>query len=105
MFCWQPSDSSYVELGTSSHLDIGQGYWLVTAGSGTLTSVGLPAPENGLYLSLLTSGPSGRPGWNQIANPFLFPVPAGLLGVTDGGQTKLLIHPSQTLAEHANHGL
>jgi hypothetical protein len=95
---FSPADSAYMEPGAGTgrsggSLNLttiapGQGYWLTTKAATTANDAGLPAPATEFSIPLLgTNFPAlsvARPAWNQIGNPFLFPVPANALKVTDG---------------------
>ncbi len=98
-FHWSPVDSSYLEApGALTTVAPGLGYWLITAGAANVTDVGLPAPTRQFEVAL-TAGPAGRPAWNQMGNPFLFPVAVSGLLVTDGVTQKLLTDPTNTWTE------
>ncbi len=74
-FRWQPAEGRYLELGgeAASELQLrpGRSYWLISREAGRIATAGLPG------WSVPTDGPFAitvEPGWNQVANPFAFPV-------------------------------
>ena len=101
---WSPVDSAYMEPGSAGGLDLtaldpGQGYWLVTKSDAAVTDVGTPVPPTTFTIGL-TAGPSGRPAWNQVANPFPFPIAVSDLQVVNGGTTFALTNPGNTLTDN-----
>lgn len=99
---WSPADSAYVEAagGGLTLLERGRGYFLVTLNPTRVVETGLAAPV-GDYAIDLEDGPAGRPAYNQLGNPFVFPVAVADLKVTDGTTTVGLLDPSNTLTEPA----
>jgi hypothetical protein len=86
---WNAADSAYHEVaGDLDSLRIGDGYWFITRDGVTLSVSGQPAPEvnRGIRLSNKTSGFAG---FNQIANPFRFPVADSALRVWTGPATSV----------------
>jgi hypothetical protein len=73
----------------------GQGYWLITAGATASVATGLPVP-NADQVFTLENGPASAPGFNQMANPFLYPITVGSLRVSDG------VNPSVQLTNAGN---
>lgn len=99
---WSPGRSAYVEAleGGLSSIERGQGYWLITAEPTRVVEEGLAAPI-GEYQIPLEDGPEGRPAYNQLGNPFLFPIAVSDLMVTDGNTIEPLTSPKNTLTEAA----
>lgn len=97
---WSPAESSYVEaagLGLAS-VERGRGYFLITLNPVRVVESGLSAPVGDFTIEL-EDGPAGRPAYNQLGNPFLFPVAVADLRVTDGTTTWPLAHPENPLTE------
>ena len=87
---FSPADNAYQEPGTALDLpDIsrGLGYWLVTASNTSVSSTGLPAPLTPFILTLA----GGANTYQQIGNPFTFPVAVNLLTVDNGGGVPVLL--------------
>jgi hypothetical protein len=66
-------DSVHIQIPDNDHytFEAGRGYWLATRSDRLLDTgpvVGLSVPTDGPYPIVLL------PGWNQIGNPFVFPV-------------------------------
>ena len=102
---FSPVDSAYMEPGSSGSLSLttlapGQGYWLITKNSSAGTATGTPAPPTAFNIAL-TAGPGtpARPAWNQVGNPFLFPIAVSDLQVTDGVTTVALTNVTNTFTE------
>jgi hypothetical protein len=76
---WRQADSSYVEFPQlTDRFEVGQAFWLITR-DGRLFDV-----ENGLSVdSSVPFQMTVQPGWNQIGNPFPFPIVAD--SVATGG--------------------
>jgi hypothetical protein len=96
---WSPADSAYQEPGGAGSLNLttvgaGAGYWLITKAAANVASTGLPAPV----------GSPTRAAWNQIANPFLFPVAANQILVTNGVLTYTLTDAGNTLTDNVVKG-
>ncbi len=92
---WSPADSSYMEVGGGLPLNkvgVGLGYWLTTDVNQTVSVTGLPlnTDPNSFYVDTLFNGPGGRPAWNQLGNPFLFPIQVSDIFVFDGAFHTLL---------------
>jgi hypothetical protein len=87
---WSPADSAYVSAGRGlDTVDIGEGYWLYTSGSGTIQISGEPesSPQHAVPLA---SGRDGLPAWNQFGNPYQRAVPIDQVWVAgDGGLHRL----------------
>lgn len=113
---FSPVDSAYMEPGVTAlglsggSLNLttiapGQGYWLTNKVATTANDVGLPAPQTAFRITLAgTSFPAGsqsRQAWNQVGNPFLFPISVPGLSVTDGISTFLLTAPGNTLTDQS----
>jgi hypothetical protein len=84
---WSPADSAYAEFGATlgvPNITRGLGYWLITKDNATVTYTGLPSRTDQYTITPLVSGPGGRPAWNQLGNPNLYPIPVSLMFV-DGG--------------------
>jgi hypothetical protein len=107
---WSPADSAYMEPGGAgalglTNIAVGQGYWLITRGASRVAAAGLPAPELPKTVSLVThAGTPTRAAWNQVGNPFLFPVNVSDLVVTDGVSTFALTAPGNTLTDQVVKG-
>lgn len=101
---WSPPDSAYMEAGAAGSLlaaiNVGEGYWLITQGVATVSDTGLPSPPGEFGMALL-AGPTGRPAYNQVGNPFLFAVARADLRVTDGINTYGFMAVGNSLTEHA----
>jgi hypothetical protein len=99
---WSPRDSAYIEAadGTLETIERGKGYWLITVRSATAHEEGLTAPVGDCEIAL-ESGPGDRPAFQQLGNPFLFPISPGELRVTDGTITMPLMAPENRLTETA----
>jgi photosystem II stability/assembly factor-like uncharacterized protein len=77
----------YEEMLYENAMDIkpGEGFWMITSGDKTLTfKEGLTTPTNYDYKIKL------QPGWNQIGNPFLFPISASNLIIPQGKKVEKL---------------
>jgi hypothetical protein len=100
---WSPADSAYMEPGTSLALTtvaVGQGYWLITKDAASVAATGLPAPAAPYRVPLVTHpGTPTRAAWNQVGNPFLFPVDVSKLQVTDGMSTFFITDVANTLTD------
>jgi hypothetical protein len=97
---WSAPDSAYVEAagGGLTLLERGRGYFLVTLNPIRVVETGLAAPI-GDYSIELEDGPGGRPAYNQLGNPFVFPVAVADLLVSDGTTTVRLLDAANTLTE------
>jgi hypothetical protein len=100
---WSPKDGVYVQVGTPlwplNEIVPGLGYWVISRAQEVLQVGGFPLPEEPYEISLLGgSGDPEPPAWNQIANPFPFPVLVGDLKVTDGSRTVALTAPENDLS-------
>ncbi|NNE44451.1 MAG: T9SS type A sorting domain-containing protein, partial [Gemmatimonadetes bacterium] len=71
---WDPDSGKYRTAEDSTlALSTGEAFWIVARDGGTPTAGGRSSdPEAGAVLSL-------RPGWNQVAHPFAFPVDLAVL--------------------------
>src|SRR5262249_34301680 len=99
MFSWSALDSSYLELGTSSNLDVGQGYWIITRGSGTLTAIGGVNPSRGtIRLNVTRDG--ARPAWNFFGFPGAAPLSVAAVQVSTPLVVFALANPNNNLTEH-----
>lgn len=102
---WSAADSAYMEPGGSGSLNLtnvsaGQGYWLITKSAATIAATGLPARVAPYRIPLVThAGTPTRAAWNQVGNPFLFPVDVSKLQVTDGVSTFLITDVGNTLTD------
>jgi hypothetical protein len=89
----------YTSIGREvTSLDAGQGYWLATKTAKTVLMSGDPV-MSGFEVSL-KDGPSSGPGWNQLGNPLLNPIPVSGLRVRSGTTTVLLTDPAYSLTDH-----
>jgi flagellar hook capping protein FlgD len=98
---WSPGDAAYREAGGSlplSSISPAQGYWLITRDLAVVRATGLPKPLVDL-VEPLESGPASGPGWNQVGNPFLFPINVSDLHVFNATDTYVLDDPSNNLTE------
>ena len=97
---WSPRDSAYIEAAGGPLVSVqrGLGYFLITADSSEVEEVGLTPPVHDDELEL-EDGPGGRPAFNQLGNPFPFPVLVSSLQVSDGSRTVPLLSPDNTLTE------
>lgn len=79
---WNPAASAYDYAGGAlTRLAPGQGYWLATTSARTLEVAGRPLYLPTTDVPLLGDGASG---WNQVANPYRFPVADSALRVVAG---------------------
>lgn len=81
---WLPEDERYEEYSASmavTAMDPGRAYWLISAENAALDLDGWSTlPQSGsVEISLL-------PGWNQIANPFAFPVDLEAITIAVGNE-------------------
>src|SRR5262249_56350175 len=86
-------------VGTSSNLDVGQGYWIITRGSTTLTATGGVNPNaNPIHLNVTRDG--GRPAWNFFG--YLGTAPMAVTGVSVANFLGAhgLADPNNSLTEH-----
>jgi len=82
---WNPVARHYIEPPDSlTSVNPGEGYWLGTTNADTLPINGSAVPEANLTLSLFPAATADS-GWNQIADPFRFPVVVSDLQVSAGG--------------------
>ncbi len=91
---WSPEAGAYQYAGQGFHtLQAGAGYWLITANGAQVQADGAPLTADTVGVELLGTDASG---WNQVANPYRFPVadtalrvlgPDGLAGFTSGSNT------------------
>lgn len=100
---FSPVDSAYMEPGATLNLTTlapGQGYWLISKSASTATDQGTPVPPTAFSIPL-SAGPGtpARPAWNQVGNPFLFPIAVSDLLVTDGVTTVALTNVANTFTE------
>lgn len=97
---WSPTDSAYVEAGGAlTTLSDQQGYWLVTAGSGNVQVTGRVANPLNLETVALIDGPGGRAAYNQLGNPFTFPIPISAVLANQGATTLQLTNAGNTFTE------
>jgi len=85
---WDPTTNQYLEPGSGlTKIQPVAGYWLITDVShGNITDAGLPPAEipGGVLNSyLLANGPAAAPGWNQLGNPWPFPININTILVRD----------------------
>jgi hypothetical protein len=102
---WSASDSAYrdVAAGTLGPIGPGAGYWLVTQRARTVRLAGQEVARDTFRITL-DSGPGlpgVRPGWNQLANPFRFPVPVAKLRVTRDTVSYALTDTGNVLTERS----
>jgi hypothetical protein len=86
---WDTATNKYLEPGSGlTAVRDGLGYWLITRDSYTnVRVVGLPQPSLA-FVGLnheypLANGPGAAPGWNQMGNPFQYPIDVSHVFVTD----------------------
>ncbi|MCC6650410.1 MAG: T9SS type A sorting domain-containing protein [Candidatus Eisenbacteria bacterium] len=93
---WDPTFKHYdVPPDSLNHLSAGHGYWFATKVADTLDTSGAANPESDFTLSL-TPVHAESTGWNQIGQPFRFPVAVSALRVRSGaGSFESLISPAQ----------
>lgn len=99
IWTWSPAESGYTELSDSDSLRPGIGYWLITEKPKRVVLEGVPADPEAFVLPLAGAGDSLS--WNQIGNPFSFPIAVSDLLVRSGGTTIGLLDPANTFTEHA----
>lgn len=100
---FSPVDSAYLEPGATLNLTAlapGQGYWMIAKSASIATDDGTPVPPTTFTIPL-TGGPGtpARAAWNQVGNPFLFPIAVSDLQVTDGVTTIALTNVANTFTE------
>jgi len=96
---FSPADSAYQEVNAGlTSVSVGQGFWLITKDNATPASTGLPLIEKDFSIPLI-SGPGSRPAFNQVGNPFLFPIAINDLQVFNGATTVLFTSPLNTATE------
>ncbi|HTQ43593.1 MAG TPA: hypothetical protein VMI75_12605, partial [Polyangiaceae bacterium] len=96
---WNPVVPHYVEPPDSlTAIAAGAGYWLGTAKPETLTVSGAPVAEADFVLPLAPAAAADS-GWNQIADPFRFPVAVADLYVGAGGAPVALTSGGNTLTD------
>ncbi|MBC7330084.1 hypothetical protein H5T88_06970 [bacterium] len=88
---WSPKDNRYLFYPTDSQLatiKLGMAYWL-KVGTPTKVDVSKSQPQPPTPLSGTTPySISLDAGWNQIGNPFVYPIDWGSVRVNYGGQVK-----------------
>jgi hypothetical protein len=101
---WSPADSAYHDVASGSLTSIGPGagYWLVTQQTASIPIGGKAVPLDTFRITL-ELGPGSRPAWNQLANPFPFPVSVAQLRVQRGSLSVPLGDTANTVTEHAVH--
>lgn len=94
---WDPTFKHYdVPPDSLTHLAPGQGYWFATKMADTLDTSGAANPEFDFTLAL-TPVHAESTGWNQIGQPFRFPVAVSSLMVRSGaGSWVDLVSQGQT---------
>jgi len=99
---WLPLLALYSEAGASSNplttIAAGQGYWLRTRENKNVVARGLPTPTKEFRVPL-SRGPANAAAWNQVGNPFLFPIRVADLRVTDGITTYQLTAAANVFTE------
>lgn len=98
---WEKDIQAYKEYpGDDGSILPGDAAWFLFRNGKTLTFTGTPTPT--------TTGPMGltgyaleiKQGWNQIGNPFLFPIAVSDFVVTDqGGAYEYMTSPSNTITQ------
>lgn len=97
---WSPSDSAYVEAGGAlTALSDQQGYWLITAGNSNPSVTGRVANPLNFETVALIDGPGGRAAYNQLGNPFVFPIPISAVFANQGATTLALTNAGNTFTE------
>jgi hypothetical protein len=97
---WSPTDSAYVEAGGAlTSLSDNQGYWLITAGNSNPTVTGRVANPLNIETVALIDGPGGRAAYNQLGNPFLFPIPIAAVFANQGATSFQLTNAGNTFTE------
>lgn len=93
---WDPVSKRYdVPPDSLLHVKPGESYWFATKVADTLSFSGAAVAESDFTLAL-TPALAESTGWNQIANPFRFPVAVSALQVRSGaGAYESLVSPSQ----------
>jgi hypothetical protein len=96
---WDPLTKAYAfDGGALQRLVPGQGYWWVTAAGSPVNYSGTPVTSATFSVGLLGNTTSG---WNQIANPYRFPIADTALTISDGVVTVPLIASGNSLADSA----
>lgn len=93
---WNPVAKLYDVPSTAlTRLRPGESWWFATKAADTLDFSGTAVSEVDFTISLAPATAEST-GWNQIANPFRFPVAVSALQVrTGGGAYESLVSPSQ----------
>ena len=99
---WSPGDSTYEEAARDDSMEIetGLGYFLITADSTTVFEDGLTPALEETEIDL-EDGPGGRPAYNQLGNPFPFPIAVADLSVSDDNDDFPLLGAENLLTERA----
>lgn len=96
---WDPTSSRYVYASDSlGKLQAGAGYWLATMAPQLITVGGHPI--NAASVSVPLAGGVAS-GWNQVANPYRFPIADSALRVVVGANTHGFTAVGNTAVEHA----
>jgi len=94
LFRFNPLTGLYEEYPTIGALEPGQAYWLITARGGQPDVEGRPVDEGQPFSIKIW------PGWNQIGNPFQFPVSWEEVKVRKGTQELIIGDPTNTWLDH-----
>ncbi len=94
---WDPASGAYAyATDTLTRIRPGVGYWLASKGARTVAVPGRPVWQSSTSVALAGDATSG---WNQIANPYRFPVADTALRVVSGATVAGLIEPANTFVD------
>ncbi len=94
---WDPDSLVYAFGGAGLQtLEAGAGYWLITVDGAQITADGKPLTADTVGVKLLGTATSG---WNQIANPFRFPIADTALRVLGNGLLERFTDGANTLTD------
>lgn len=96
---WDPISARYVFASDSlAKLQAGAGYWLATMAARTISVPGTPITAASVSVPLLGGAASG---WNQVANPYRFPIADSALAISTGGPAVAFTSGANTATDHA----
>lgn len=94
---WDPAAGAYsYSTDTLTRIRPGVGYWLGSRAARTVAVPGRPVWQASTSVALAGDAASG---WNQIANPYRFPIADTALRVVSGATTAGMIEPANTFVD------